>query len=196
MFGRSDLPLNRDAAARYLPWINGFMTYLCVNAVAAALTVDRVAERWREGLAGNLTVERPFPAELETERRAEQLDAAMEFITGTPGVTGATVLEDSQVAALLEPWLGPDASQLDVPLPVMVAVTRVSLAEVGEIKAAVRIEHQVVRRRKLIAIALGIQRRVRLGLRVDALNGAEFVVRVRPLPHRRPFDVTAAAVVA
>jgi cell division transport system permease protein len=124
MFGRSDLPLNRDASARFLPWIIGFMVYLCVIAVAAALTVDRVAERWRQGLAGNLTVELPFPADLETEKRAEQLDQAMELVTGTPGVTGATVLEDSQIAALLEPWLGPDATQLDVPLPTMIAVTR------------------------------------------------------------------------
>ena len=66
MFGRSDLPFNRDASARFLPWIIGFMTYLCVIAVAAGLTVDRVAERWRQGLAGNLTVELPFPTELET----------------------------------------------------------------------------------------------------------------------------------
>lgn len=124
MFGRSDLPLNRDASARFLPWIIGFMTYLCVIAVAAALTVDRVAERWRQGLAGNLTVELPFSSELETEKRAEQLDQAIEMVTGTPGVTGATVLEDHEIAALLEPWLGPDASQLDVPLPVMIAVTR------------------------------------------------------------------------
>jgi len=124
MFGRSDLPLNRDASARFLPWIIGFMVYLCVIAVAAALTVDRVAERWRQGLAGNLTVELPFSAELETEKRAEQLDQAMELVTGTPGVTGATVLEDHQIAALLEPWLGPEATQLDVPLPTMIAVTR------------------------------------------------------------------------
>jgi cell division transport system permease protein len=124
MFGRSDLPFNRDASARFLPWIIGFMTYLCVIAVAAGLTVDRVAERWRQGLAGNLTVELPFPAELETEKRAEQLDQAMELVADTPGVTGATVLEDQQIAALLEPWLGPDAGQLDVPLPTMIAVTR------------------------------------------------------------------------
>ena len=48
----------------------------------------------------------------------------MELVTDTPGVTGATVLEDHQIAALLEPWLGPDAGQLDVPLPTMIAVTR------------------------------------------------------------------------
>lgn len=140
MFGRSDLPLNRDASARFLPWIIAFMTYLCVIAVAAALTVDRVAERWRQGLAGNLTVELPFAPDLETEKRAEQLDQAMELVTGTPGITGATVLEDSQIAALLEPWLGPDAAQLDVPLPTMIAVTRRTDATVDlpDLKAKLR----------------------------------------------------------
>ena len=137
MFGRSDLPLNRDASARFLPWIIGFMVYLCVIAVAAALTVDRVAERWRQGLAGNLTVELPFAGDLETEKRAEQLDQAMELVTDTPGVTGATVLEDQQIAALLEPWLGPDATQLDVPLPTMIAVTRRtdSVIDLADLKA-------------------------------------------------------------
>jgi len=141
MFGmRSDLPLNRDASARFLPWIIGFMVYLCVIAVAAALTVDRVAEHWRQGLAGNLTVELPFASDLETEKRAEQLDQAMELVTGTQGITGATVLEDHQIAALLEPWLGPDATQLDVPLPTMIAVTRRTDATIDlpDLKAKLR----------------------------------------------------------
>jgi len=140
MFGRSDLPLNRDASARFLPWIIGFMVYLCVIAVAAALTVDRVAEHWRQGLAGNLTVELPFASDLETEKRAEQLDQAMELVTGTQGITGATVLEDHQIAALLEPWLGPDATQLDVPLPTMIAVTRRTDAtiDIPDLKAKLR----------------------------------------------------------
>jgi cell division transport system permease protein len=121
---RSDLPLDRDAAAGFLPWIIGFMTFLCVITVAASLTVERVAERWRQGLAGNLTVELPFAADLETGKRAETLDAAVNLVTDTPGITGVAVLDDDQIAALLAPWLGPDATQLDVPLPTMIAVTR------------------------------------------------------------------------
>ena len=35
-------------------------------------------------------------------------------MTGTPGITGAAVLGDDQIAALLAPWLGPDATQLDL----------------------------------------------------------------------------------
>ena len=121
---RSDLPFDRDAAAGFLPWIIGFMVFLCVITIAAALTVERVADRWRQGLAGNLTVELPFAADLDTGKRAEQLDAAVNLVTETPGITGAAVLDDDQIAALLAPWLGPDATQLDVPLPTMIAVTR------------------------------------------------------------------------
>ncbi|HVT52290.1 MAG TPA: FtsX-like permease family protein [Dongiaceae bacterium] len=121
---RTDLPFDRDAAAGFLPWIIGFMVFLCVITVAAALTVERVADRWRQGLAGNLTVELPFAPDLDTGKRAEALDAAVNLVTETPGITGAAVLDDDQIAALLSPWLGPDATQLDVPLPTMIAVTR------------------------------------------------------------------------
>ena len=41
---RTDLPLDRDAAARFLPWILGFMVYLAALAVGAALIVDRLAD--------------------------------------------------------------------------------------------------------------------------------------------------------
>ena len=201
MFGRSDLPLNRDASARFLPWIIGFMTYLCVIAVAAGLTVDRVAERWRQGLAGNLTVELPFPSELETEKRAEQLDAAMELVTGTPGVTGAAVLEDSQIAALLEPWLGPDATQLDVPLPIMIAVTRRtdSLIDLADLKAklqAIVPNAQVDDHGDWVADALGFLRSLQaLAAALSALAMAAaaltviFVTRTGLATHRGVIEV-------
>lgn len=121
---RSDLPLNRDASARFLPWIIGFMVYLCALAVAAALLVDRLSDHWRQGLIGNLTVELPFAPDLGVGARAEQLDRGLDIITATPGVTGAAVLDDAQIADLLRPWLGVDAGTLDIPLPTMIAVTR------------------------------------------------------------------------
>jgi cell division transport system permease protein len=201
MFGHSDLPLNRDASARFLPWIIGFMTYLCIIAVAAALTVDRVAERWRQGLAGNLTVELPFTAELETEKRAEQLDAAMELITGTPGVTGATVLEDAQIAALLEPWLGPDAGQLDVPLPIMIAVTRrtdsaIDLAGLREKLQQIVPSAQVDDHGDWVADALGFLRSLQVlaaALSALALAAAAltviFVTRTGLATHRGVIEV-------
>jgi cell division transport system permease protein len=120
---RSDLPLDRDAAARFLPWILGFMIYLAALAVGAAMVVDRVAERWQSGLTGNLTVEIPFDADLGVTERGIILDRIINLLSATPGVAGTTLLDDREIAQLLEPWLGATASELDIPLPALIAVT-------------------------------------------------------------------------
>ena len=62
-----------------------------------------------------------FPTAL---RSPDALATLAVIITATPGVTGAAVLDDAQIADLLRPWLGVDAGTLDIPLPTMIAVTR------------------------------------------------------------------------
>ncbi|MBL8708066.1 MAG: hypothetical protein JNL25_02635 [Rhodospirillaceae bacterium] len=120
---RSDLPLNRDAAARFLPWILGFMVYLAALAVGAAMVVDRLADRWQTGLTGNLTVEVPFDPDLGVAEKSLLLDRIIDLLSATPGVAGTTLLDDREIARLLEPWLGVSASELDIPLPALIAVT-------------------------------------------------------------------------
>lgn len=124
MFGmRSDLPLDRDAAARFLPWILGFMVYLAALAVGAAMIVDRLADHWRAGLTGNLTVEIPFDPAMGVADKSVVLDRIIDLLSATPGVAGTTLLDDREIARLLEPWLGTSAAELDIPLPTMIAVT-------------------------------------------------------------------------
>jgi cell division transport system permease protein len=120
---RTDLPLDRDAAARFLPWILGFMVYLAALAVGSALVVDRLSAHWQSGLTGNLTVEVPFTDDVSVTERSEILDKVIDLLSATPGVAGTTLLDDREIARLLEPWLGPEASELDIPLPAMIAVT-------------------------------------------------------------------------
>lgn len=120
---RTDLPLDRDAAAKFLPWILGFMVYLAALAVGSALVVDRLAAHWQSGLTGNLTVEVPFTDDVSVTQRSEILDKVIDLLSATPGVAGTTLLDDREIAQLLEPWLGPEASELDIPLPAMIAVT-------------------------------------------------------------------------
>ena len=49
---RRDLPLSKDASARFLPWLVAFMVYLAVLALAASLIVGKTVERWDSGLSG------------------------------------------------------------------------------------------------------------------------------------------------
>ncbi|HVJ33703.1 MAG TPA: FtsX-like permease family protein [Terriglobia bacterium] len=120
---RSDLPLQADPATRFLPWILGFLVYLSALMIGCGLMIDQMAESWQAGLAGNLTVELPIDPAIDAKTRGDRLNAAIDLVTATPGVTGATVLEQAELERLLRPWLGDNVEQLDVALPTMIAVT-------------------------------------------------------------------------
>jgi cell division transport system permease protein len=120
---RSDLPLQADPATRFLPWILGFLVYLSALMIGCGLMIEQLAESWQAGLAGNLTVELPIDPAIDAKTRSDRLNAAIDLITATPGITGATVLEQAELERLLRPWLGDNVDQLDVALPTMIAVT-------------------------------------------------------------------------
>ena len=134
---RTDLPLDRDTTARFLPWIIGFMVYLAMIAATVALLVDHVTQRWQRDLSGQLTVELPGVAGEDAAQRQQRVDAALEEITDTNGIIGTRVLDEVEVKRLLQPWLGDQADQLGVTLPDLVAVSvqpdiRPNLSELAE----------------------------------------------------------------
>jgi cell division transport system permease protein len=134
---RTDLPLDRDTTARFLPWIIGFMVYLAMIAATVALLVDHVTQRWQRDLSGQLTVELPGIAGEDEAQRQQRVDAALEEITDTNGIVGTRLLDEAEVKRLLQPWLGDQADQLGVTLPDLVAVSvqpdiRPNLSELAE----------------------------------------------------------------
>ncbi|MBL9034036.1 MAG: hypothetical protein JNN33_04675 [Rhodospirillaceae bacterium] len=120
---RSDLPLDRDSTARFLPWIIGFMVYLAMIAAAVALLVDHAAGRWQRDLSSQLTVELPAVLGEDSAARAERIDGAVKIISGADGVISTRLLDETEVARLLSPWLGAAATELGVPLPDLIAVS-------------------------------------------------------------------------
>jgi cell division transport system permease protein len=120
---RTDLPLDRDSTARFLPWIIGFRDYRAMIAATVALMVDHATQRWQRDLSGQLTVELPAVPEEEAPQRAARIDEAIDIISSADGVVGTRLLDEREVAALLSPWLGDAASELGVPLPDLIAVS-------------------------------------------------------------------------
>jgi cell division transport system permease protein len=134
---RTDLPLDRDTTARFLPWIIGFMVYLAIIAATVALLVHHVTQRWQRDLSGQLTVELPAVVGEDSAQRTQRLDAAVEEITDTNGIVGTRLLDDAEVRRLLAPWLGDQVDQLGIALPDLVAVAtapdiRPNLSELAE----------------------------------------------------------------
>ena len=87
LFRRSDLPLDRDPAGGFLPWIVGLMVYLAALAIAGAVLADGLVERWRSDLADAVTVQ-VFPGADEEGQEAEarRVEEAARFLSVMPGI--------------------------------------------------------------------------------------------------------------
>ncbi len=123
-FGNADLPLARDASGRFLPWLVAFMVYLATLALVSSMIMNALVERWDRGLADRLTVQIPAPASTaEAGEQEARIDSSIDVLTSTPGVADVTVLDDSELSALLDPWLGDAELARELPLPTLIAVT-------------------------------------------------------------------------
>ncbi|MBI1260544.1 MAG: cell division protein [Rhizobiales bacterium] len=95
------------------------MCFLASLTFGAALSVGRAADSWTSELAGALTVEiKPSP-DMDKD---SQLDAVMSVLAKTPGIKTARPLDQEDMRALLEPWLGQGNVTDDLPLPTLIAV--------------------------------------------------------------------------
>ena len=117
-----DIPLAGDAAARFLPWLIGFMVYLAALGLALALLVVSAGERWRATAAGTATVQ-IAPLNEGRDTRDERAKQALEILRATRGIGSAQPVPERQVLALLRPWLGEDAEAAALPLPRVIDVT-------------------------------------------------------------------------
>ncbi len=118
-----EVPLDRDASGPFLPWIVAVMVYLASLAVAAALLVHQVTERWQKDLADGLTIQVPPPtAEDAGAVYTARVDRLVQLLREWPGVAHAQHLGPAEVSALLEPWLGEAGIPQDLPVPALIAV--------------------------------------------------------------------------
>lgn len=118
---RTDLPLDKDALSRFLPWLVAFMVFLAALAQAGLVGLDQMAQRFDTGLAATMTVQIPADPELGMAENARRLQQTLNMLSSTPGVVRADVVSDAKVLELLSPWLGL-VEATDVPLPRLIDV--------------------------------------------------------------------------
>jgi len=118
---RTDLPLDRDALSRFLPWLIAFMVYMAALAQAGLVSLDELARRWDTGMAATLTVQLPANPDASETANARVLQRALNMLSETTGVVRTTVVSEQKVLQLLSPWLGV-VQAVDVPLPRLIDV--------------------------------------------------------------------------
>jgi len=139
---RSDLPLQRDATSRFLPWIIAIMVYLAALALAGTMVVGTAVTGWSGQLTGTMTIQIPPHADNDGETES-RVRAAVRLLEDTPGVAQVQVLGRGELGELLEPWLGPDVALSGLPLPRLIDVTIDEGAEVDAATLALRLTSEV-----------------------------------------------------
>jgi len=117
---RSDLPLDKDAHSRFLPWLVAFMVFLAVLAIGGILVLNATAQRWDQGVGGTLTVQ--IAATEDAGKDQNNLQEVLNVIAAEAGIERYLVIEEERMMALLEPWLGASAKAGDLPLPKLIDV--------------------------------------------------------------------------
>ncbi len=113
---RFDLPLGRDAAGRFLPWVVALMVYLAALGGVGLAAIGDIAGSWERSLFGSLTLQAP------AETTQARLDTALALLRQTQGIVAVHQLNPQETARLLEPWLGPSVPIDLLPVPRLVDV--------------------------------------------------------------------------
>lgn len=133
---RRGAPLGDDPASRFLGLITMLMSYLAALALAGAMAVTDMTDRWSGGLAGGLTVQVAAAGGVVLPPLAGRVEAALGVLRATPGVRAAEPMTADAVSQLLEPWLGPGAADDPLlPVPVLIDVAVSGAVDVAALRA-------------------------------------------------------------
>lgn len=97
-----------------MPWVIAIMVFLTIIAVASGLALRAAAIQVRSDLAGRVTVQ---IVEADTGRREAQTALAVSILQRQPIVAQVKPVAPARVKAMIEPWLGADGVNEDIPLP-------------------------------------------------------------------------------
>jgi len=116
------LGLRTAMADRLLPTLVGAMSFLAALAIAGALAAATLASHWQGDTGSALTVQVTDPAD-PAAGGGTRLQAVLSILKASPNVSDLHQLSDAEMNSLLEPWLGATASQLNLPVPAVIAAS-------------------------------------------------------------------------
>lgn len=120
-----------------MPWVIAIMVALTVIAAAAGLALAKTIATARAELSGGVTVQIVEP---EPGARARQAQAALDLLRKTPGVATARLVPQSELDALIDPWLGGGGAGEAIPVPALIDArlsSEVTPERLGDLRGSV-----------------------------------------------------------
>ncbi len=102
-----------------MPWVIAIMMFLTILAATAGLAISAAANGMSADLGGKLTVQL---VEANPMNREAQTRAILGELGKLAVVKGSHLVDDGEMQALLDPWLGADGLDPDLPLPALIDV--------------------------------------------------------------------------
>lgn len=120
-----------------LPWVTGVMVFLSALAAGFGFALHGAVGDWASDLSRRISVQIVAAEQGERERQSE---AALRLLKAMPGIGAAERVSQEETARLLEPWLGTGGVSDDLPVPVMLDLTRADNAaiDIRALTAALR----------------------------------------------------------
>ena len=122
---RADIPFSSDSSKFFIPWLSMFMVFIATLISAIAIVVYSSIQSWTDNISGSLTVQIPTytsQGESREDKINTDIEMALTLLRSSEGITGASVLTDEQVTALMEPWVGQSDIINELPLPKIIDV--------------------------------------------------------------------------
>ncbi len=102
--------------------IMAIMVYLATLALAAQISIAKMAFVWSHDLQGSFTIEIPPSPSDAPKAQVERTQKIVSALRTLPGVAEVMPLSDEETAQLLKPWINEPAVLRSLPLPVLIDV--------------------------------------------------------------------------
>jgi cell division transport system permease protein len=130
---RSDLPLKRDTASRFVLWLVMVLVFMAALAVTVNSYVHVLLDDWNQSVSGTLTVQIPMGAGGDNAAAAA-VTKVVDVLSRHPAVARVEAVPRTKVTELLKPWLGEGDVVADLPLPALIDV-ELSDEDAGAVEA-------------------------------------------------------------
>lgn len=128
---RADRLVPRSRSRGPFPWVIAILIALTIVAAGAGLSLGNLVDRAETDLSGALTVQ---ILEADGPTREAQAQRVAEILIAEPIVSSVRIIPQSELAGLLEPWIGAAADgSSEIPIPALVDVQLTGVASSGEI---------------------------------------------------------------
>ena len=110
------------------PWVIAIMSFTIMLIAATGLALANTASRLSHAIEARYALQVPGGG------GGANLDALLQVVRTSPGVTSAQAVPESDMRATLERWLGPAAQSRDLPVPALINFDAGAGANIGMIQ--------------------------------------------------------------